>query len=419
MATEINKPLVSFEEAAGVVENIHGAAARLLEHKVEKGTDSVQGFLSNILRVSVRVEVGGKSVESKFMVKRQPVLESQQRLIQENGVFYHEIGVFQRCFPILLRNSPDLPAVACYSCDARDNVIFMEDLKEDGFNTVVRNICDLKGDILDLKHLTAAMLALAKFHGASVGTDWLKKFPDLFEKEIFLEQAFIKAGVANTARSVLVPIAEHHFKDERHVKAAEWIGTEEFYETLLAITKPDPEVPNVLCHGDCWVNNMMFKTDWDSGRVSAKLIDFQMSRFAPGSRDLLYFLHMCCSPQVRQRCEEGLLRTYWTAFNAECEKRGLELSWDRFYADYDQNRAFGLMMLATLRPWFFLDGPFSQKDDELTDEQMDKMTSGGKSSAAPTSPVEEFETNQLFRDEMIGTLEEVAEIYYKFYARNE
>lgn len=56
---------------------------------------------------------------------------------------------------------------------------------------------------------------------------------------------------------------------------------------------------NVLNHGDCWTNNIMFQYD-SKGRISETiLIDFQMSRFGSPAQDLYYFLLSSTNLEVK------------------------------------------------------------------------------------------------------------------------
>ncbi|XP_065349831.1 uncharacterized protein LOC135945848 [Cloeon dipterum] len=414
MSTPSEITLVTFEEAAAVAKIMHGPDAELLDYAVEKGTATVQGFLSNILRVSVRVKVGQQEVESKFIVKRQPVLEAQQKMTEEFGVFEHEIGVLEQCLPLLLARRPDLPVVRCYLADAARSVIYMEDLKESGFTSLVRNIVDLKDTVLQMPHLEVAMRTLAAFHAASVGVNWLQRFPHIFTEDIFFEKndgAVMRNCIEQGVRSILRPIARHHFQnDAATLEAVEWIASDDFYRTVTAICKHDTTnaAVNVLCHGDSWANNMMFKLDPESGDpLQVKLIDFQISRYAPGNRDLVYCIYMVCTAEFRKQHEKELLQTYWQALSDACPE-GPGQTWDEFYADYDRIRPFGLMVAATMRPAIYIEGAVPVGEEELTEEQITNMVEGRYDQE---DIIRQFENNPTFHKEMVQVIEEAAQIY--------
>ncbi|XP_065336306.1 uncharacterized protein LOC135937145 [Cloeon dipterum] len=413
--------LVSADEVRAVAEKMLGADAELIDYVVGKGTATVQGFMSDILRVSFRVKVGRKIVESKFVVKRQPNLESQQKLAAEFGIFEHEIAFFEKCSPLLLEQCPELPTVRCYRTDRHRQIIYMEDLKEAGFCTVVGNVVQLKDNILGMEHARKVMQTQAVFHSASVGIDFYKRFPELFEEDTFFERnggSVMRNCVKQAVQKTLLPIALHHFKEERFIKSVEWVASDDFYEAVVAACKPTADRINVLCHGDSWANNMMFQIDPKDGNIlQIKLIDFQLVRYTAGNRDLLYFLYMCFSTEFREQNKKELLALYWDTFSSECAKRGIALnsSLEKFCADFEADRIFGLMMSAVFRPTIFMDENFPQGDEALTDEQMNGIMDGG--ATGPEKALEEFENNPAYRRELISIISELAEYYHEVYLK--
>lgn len=59
----------------------------------------------------------------------------------------------------------------------------------------------------------------------------------------------------------------------------------------------DPDEFNVLNHGDCWLSNIMFNHDQNTGKlIDTYLVDYQMPKYGTVAIDLLYFL--ISSPQL-------------------------------------------------------------------------------------------------------------------------
>ncbi|XP_059487692.1 uncharacterized protein LOC132203726 [Neocloeon triangulifer] len=419
MADDI-RALVTLDELSKVVRQIHKGSeeVEILAYDVEKGTTSVQGFLSNILRVTIHLKVGGEKSTLKIVIKRKPLLESQLSMVDELEVFEHEIGIFHHCAPILRQRCPDLPAVNCYLTDSENEIIYMEDLKEQNYVALIRCIADLKENILTKEHVVLVMKTLAKFHSASVGIDWLKKFPKLFDEDVMFEKSdgtLMKKFVRQSAEKSLIPITEHHFKgDEYFLKSSKWFATEDFYQTLIAVCKPDPRGFNVLCHGDSWANNMMFKLDPSTGApLKIKLIDFQLSRYTRASRDLMYFIYMCLNAGVRKEIEHEILEIYWNEFEKECYEKGIEMldfTYEDFLADYEENKIFGLMMAAVMRPTIYVKGTFPDENEELSDDHINTMMDGGSETV---DTLNEFKSNPEFREEMISIIEDIAKVYHK------
>ncbi|XP_059487699.1 uncharacterized protein LOC132203730 [Neocloeon triangulifer] len=209
-------------------------------------------------------------------------------------VFDHEIGFFENCAPILSANCPKVPIVKCFATNSETGIIYMEDLKVKNFTAMIRCIADLKENVLSMEHIYLVAKTLARFHAASYEIDWVEKFPTVFAEDVMFEKndgTLMKNFIRQSGEKTLVPLTKHHFQgNERLLKSSLWFTTEEFFQALVDICKPKQKGLNVLCHGDCWVNNMMFKTDPDSGKpLEIKLIDFQLCRFTHGSTDLMDF----------------------------------------------------------------------------------------------------------------------------------
>jgi hypothetical protein len=61
----------------------------------------------------------------------------------------------------------------------------MEDLKETGFEPLLRDSRELRHGLKSLIQVRLAVRCLAKLHAASLGTDWLKLMPKLKNDIIF------------------------------------------------------------------------------------------------------------------------------------------------------------------------------------------------------------------------------------------
>lgn len=59
---------------------------------------------------------------------------------------------------------------------------------------------------------------------------------------------------------------------------------------LIEITKVNDEAFNVLNHGDCWLNNIMFQHDDQGNVLETIFVDFQLCKYGSPSEDLYYVL---------------------------------------------------------------------------------------------------------------------------------
>jgi len=314
---------------------------------------------------------------------------------------------------------PDLPVVKCFYNNLEEKSICMEDLIDLGYVTIIQGFSDLKNDILTMDHIELVMQTLAKFHSTSVGINWLEKYPHLFLEDTLYggnRGTLFKKSAKEVINLSILPIAKIYFKDnESCLKSVEWLASEDFLLKLTTLAKADPNEVNVLCHGDCAINNMMFKMDQKTGKpLDIKLIDFQICRYAHPSRDLLYFIYMCTTFEFRQKHEQEILQFYLANFNANLLKlsKDVSLTWDEFYAEYEKSRFFGLIMALFMRPRMFVKGIYPTGGAELTEDYMKNRERFRKGSQGA---IEEFENNDAFKKEMINLLDEVDATYHKLF----
>lgn len=77
---------------------------------------------------------------------------------------------------------------------------------------------------------------------------------------------------------------------------------------------------NVLCHGDLWINNLLFKYDCAHNRSQVsgvKLIDLQTVRYSSPIIDILHFFYSSTRRNLRDAYLEKLLADYLAAFRSE------------------------------------------------------------------------------------------------------
>lgn len=94
------------------------------------------------------------------------------------------------------------------------------------------------------------------------------------------------------------------------------------YELMShAVRQTTSDAWSVMCHGDLWVNNLMFSYDDDaacaSSVVDVRLIDLQAARCASPAIDLLHFLYTSTERRLRDAHMDDLLAAYAAAVCTE------------------------------------------------------------------------------------------------------
>lgn len=117
-----------------------------------------------------------------------------------------------------------------------------------------------------------------------------------------------------------------------------------------------PALYKVLNHGDCWVNNMMFRYD-DAGRPTELVfIDFQMSFYSSPGIDFMYFVNTSPSNELRKNPQkrEKIFRTYYNSFTKVLRElrnpKVAELTAEKVLAELHSRELYGFFASVSLLP---------------------------------------------------------------------
>ncbi|XP_065335853.1 uncharacterized protein LOC135936813 isoform X2 [Cloeon dipterum] len=395
-------------DVIAAIKTIHGSDAHLTDYEVLKGTASVQGFMSCILRVRATCIVGNdpETKTVQFIVKRTPVLEAQRNSAAR--VFEQEVTFFTKCLPVLKKRCPDLKVVNCLFAHSASTIV-MEDLSQQGYSTMTKNFDDLKHQILTLPQTRMVFRELAKFHAASQGTDWLKILPQYFEEDILFEVdggKLIKQLVSNSILNCLLPIMKHIYRADpsKIQKYVDWMSDLEgnVFPVLIKANKPNLRYLNALCHGDCWLNNFMMKSHPDTGEpLDLRFIDMQIVRYAPVYSDLLYVMYLSLKSDFRAMHEATLIKTYVEQFNASCNVTPDPIKFDQFMKGYNESRFAGVLLATSMYPLVFVGDVAPPEGEDLTEENFNNLLGEEKNAEEKRlKSLRVFEEEKSFSNDM-------------------
>lgn len=249
---------------------------------------------------------------------------------------------------------------------------------------------------LDFNHCAIVLRSMARYHAISYAKyggsrdKILEDFPilknNMFSKESkvadmqqqFFSQSF-KTQAANLAS----------LGEALAASRMEKLANVDFADVLGGLLSKDIGCAVVL-HGDCWVNNMLFKygdKDEKSSNcpVHVKFIDFQLCSAASRVVDLFYFLMTSGKYEVINEREQDLLMIYYSEFTSYAQKLGADtkeagLTWDAFQKEVDEYRLYGVFMGLLLAPMMTADSAdipdmesFTAEDFENSDEAVKKF----------------------------------------------
>ncbi|XP_046392440.1 uncharacterized protein LOC124160602 [Ischnura elegans] len=401
---------------------------------VHRATTGVEGFLSIVLRVKVSYHFqDDQEIRRKtFVVKRFPQTEMLVEFSQRSGIFTREGTFLDKVVSIMKRLSDgkvEIPLPECYHIvyGGDDDTIVMEDLSEGGYRTPSPSYLS---EGLDLCHCRLAMQKLGTLHGFAVAAErslppeiggWLGAFPPFSQEVCFYEAPpgvppSPLTGMTLNAIETILMLSKNI---DGLPKEAEESGKlekvlEGLWSTLCRLVKANPGSPNVPCHGDCWMNNMMFLYEGPgSGRpVDLKFIDLQVTRYCHPAIDILYFMYLSTSRSFRENHLDDLLAVYHASMKETLEAVSggtPPLSLEQLRKDvHVQFKPFGVIIGAVMTPFFMLGEDFVKADaDQLTPSALDDMLKTGNADAVRNRYAQDakFKTRM---EEVISELVEVA-----------
>ncbi|XP_018311689.1 uncharacterized protein [Mycetomoellerius zeteki] len=267
-------------------------------------------YTSDMIRITVEYSRGSKIKEKKsIIVKLSPVLEGiRKKMVTQAGFFHIEMSMMSDTLNKMnkmLGAKHRLSAKILHMQNENPVLLVIEDLASLGFQMADR----LSG--LDLNHSILALHGLARFHAASVALyEKEPKQKEMYSKGIFCNQyppdmreIFIKSTEALADEIVNWPEVKKY--SEKIAKLADHI-----YQIGLDATQLCEDEFNVINHGDCHVNNMLFKYDNNGKPTDQIFVDFQLSIYASPALDLLYFLNSSISFDVIEYKKDVLLSEY-------------------------------------------------------------------------------------------------------------
>lgn len=332
------------------------------------GSQQGDNYMSIIKRILVRGKrrmCNGKSkvFYISLIFKRQIVNLQRRKLFRADEAFANEINAYGQLVPIMRRFSSDrLPFPVCHyaGMDAEGDLIVLEDLRRSGFHMVDRR------KNLSYRQCRTVLEELANFHAVSLAMKLIKpvQFHTMKEKvkEIVYNDTaaeFYTHSLETSLRGTLDSL--HYSNKNGHldapIKAIERLSGR-LYQIMSTAVRNSHEPWKVLCHGDTWVNNLMFNKSHDQ----VKLIDLQTIRYTSPVIDILHLLYTSTGAEIRTIYTDKLVRSYqkslitalrlYVPASKSFDLPSLEatFSYENIRAEYDKRIMYGLGIAMWLLP---------------------------------------------------------------------
>ncbi|XP_034111313.1 uncharacterized protein LOC117572550 [Drosophila albomicans] len=256
------------------------------------------------------------------IIKRQIASLSRRQLYRCEEAFTNEIQMYQHVVPLLCRYSRQPMFPQCHLADKNDGsssgeaIIVLQDLKALGFRMQNR----LAG--LELRQCLLVMKKLAQLHAASIAAQQLEaaqfaqKCAQMKEIVYCPEAADFYSRILDTSVQQALDSLNGSNTDGQLSVAIRLI--EQLQPTLFAqlqhsINAAAATPFSVICHGDLWLNNLMFRAQTEE----VIFFDLQAMRRSSPVFDILHFIYTSTRRQLRDIHTDTLLAAYAEALHME------------------------------------------------------------------------------------------------------
>ncbi|XP_050458788.1 uncharacterized protein LOC126855304 [Cataglyphis hispanica] len=337
-------------------------------------TNKGDNYTSDMIRVNVeysRDQNGHKTTKKKsVIVKITPIVEGvRQDLIMKSRIFITEILMMTDTLNKmnnLLDPKYRLSGKGLYVQHDNPTLLVIEDLAPLGY----RMACRQTG--LDLNHCILAIRGLARFHATSVALcEKEPKQKQMYSRGMFNSEyppemgGFFILGTSQLAKEMENWPGMKKYA-EKIAKLADKI-----YQIGIEACKISEDEFNVINHGDCWVNNMLFNYNDDGKPINHIFVDFQLCVYTSPAIDLLYFFSTSPSLDVIENKRDILFNEYMGTLSATMKQLNCKTqppTLEELKATLRQRAAYGMISSFTVLPLVMADKSEIKDLDEILDK---------------------------------------------------
>ncbi|KAH8307817.1 hypothetical protein KR059_000322 [Drosophila kikkawai] len=282
-----------------------------------------ENYTSIMIRVVVDVLLkDGSEKKVSYILKTMLEADSGADVVAGMGLFPKEKKMYEVHIPqfVKLYKEAGLDvelAPRCLHVESTAELITLvfEDLSRQNFKNADR----LKG--FDMAHMRRVLQKLAEFHAASALVREINgPFDQMYSMSMYNEQSrdlFEKLGEMRQVQ-FLKAMGEWGMENADKYIAKMWKPLEVF-EEALQINQVDESEFNVLNHGDCWSNNIMFNYK-DNGEIDRTIfVDLQIGKWGTPAQDLWYLITTSAALDIKVKEFDHFIQIYHERL-AECLK---------------------------------------------------------------------------------------------------
>ncbi|KAL2721871.1 hypothetical protein V1477_020691 [Vespula maculifrons] len=290
------------------------------EAKDEAGSNVGDNYTSVMIRTVVVGKYGnGSPYKKNFMTKILPHFRPVTEFMHTDALYVIEGYMYEKILPVVGDYGP-----RCVYVDEEE--IIMEDLREKGYTNCKRQ------NYLDLEHTLFTIQTLAKWHAKSVSIKL--KDPESFEKlasplkeNIFPVDSNDAVGrtVDGGLDSAISHLESIKLQTTELKKAIEYVKSlkNKCYDIIAKLLSLPKDRYFTICHGDAWMNNILYKYDKNGKLLDIKFVDFQISRHTSVALDFHYFVYSSVRSCIIEDNYDNLIELYHRTFVEKLQEYGV------------------------------------------------------------------------------------------------
>ena len=259
--------LIRKEDVEKVLKTDKGDTTELLSFQIKAFTQKGDNYSAVVTSIVVKYKTENEPATVTYVAKINPC-KSEELDTMNQLVFKKECSFYSEILPLLNSElervgEANLRIPRCFHCITTKGkeVIYLENLRQNGFKMVDRK----KG--MDAEHTHMILKEVARLHGASIllmsraeyhGVDMVDKHPGL--EEMFAMTFPNNTTFPDYMNTYLETAAKISDCCEGYEKVASYLRSLKGSSAISfdEVMKVTPQF-SVICHGDCWNNNFLFR----------------------------------------------------------------------------------------------------------------------------------------------------------------
>ncbi|KAL3277102.1 hypothetical protein HHI36_012460 [Cryptolaemus montrouzieri] len=327
-------------------ENIHE-----YDIQIEGNTEKGENFMGDITFITL-IPRNGKE-QYNLVVKTATNSQTLRKAMPIESTYKRETCMYTKVFPELknfissVKSNFELSFVPkiLWVCEEKlYETLVMENLKYKGYGSWD------KSKPMNVDHILLVMKRIGEFHALSLAFSDQKheKFKEISTNltNIWIEfSKFIDTDITygRLLKDVMILFEE-----------AGRIDLVDKFKPIVdnvkyIVTKETPEEDRlVICHGDCWNNNLLFKYEDAENLKPSNLVfvDYQLSMLESPVKDLSYFIYSACDESTLDKVE-FFLQTYHESLTSSLKTLGSTrddiFTYDQLKEHWKKYSSYGLI----------------------------------------------------------------------------